>query len=101
MTRDIPLDEVFTWKEDFLDKARQAFGALTADASPLTYGDLKSRCDALDRECDPFFERVRSPAALFAPGLRIHMVKPGIVPDGVLRRCTCKEKEPPPDAAPI
>ena len=100
MTRDIPLDEVFTWKEDFLDKARQAFGSLVADASPLTYGDLKSRCDKIDREIDPFFEHVRSLEAPFDPGLRIHMVKPGEVPDGMLRRCTCKEKEPPPDAAP-
>ena len=93
--RDVPLDEVFTWKEDFLDKVREAFGGLVADASPLTYGDLRSRCDKIDRELDPFFEHVRSLAAPFDPGLQIHMVKPGVVPDGVLRRCTCKEKEDP------
>jgi hypothetical protein len=93
--RDVPLDEVFTWKEDFLDKAREAFGALTADASPTTYGDLKQRCEKIDRELDPFFENLRSLAEQFSSGLRIHMVKPGVVPDGVLRRCTCKKKETP------
>jgi hypothetical protein len=89
MTRDIPLDEVFTWEEDFLDKAQQAFGSLTADVSPLTYGDLKSRCEKIDREIDPFFEHVRSLEEPFDPGLRIHMVKPGEVPDGMLRACQC------------
>jgi hypothetical protein len=93
MSRDVPLDEVFTWKEDFLDKAREAFGPLTADASPATYGDLKSRCEKIDREIDPFFETVRALAAPFNPGLRIHMVKQNMVPDGILRRCSCKEKE--------
>ena len=93
MPRDVTLDEVFTWREDFLNKAREAFGGLVADASPLTYGDLKSRCDKIDRGLDPFFEDIRSLAAPFNPGLQIHMVKPGVVPDGVLRRCACKEKE--------
>jgi hypothetical protein len=92
MTRDVPLDEVFTWKEDFLDKAREAFNGLTADVSPATYGDLKQRCEKIDRELDPFFEHVRSLAAPFSPGLRIHMAKQNAIPDGILRRCSCMER---------
>jgi len=95
--RDVPLDEVFTWKEDFLDKAWEAFGSLVVDVSPLTYGDLKSRCDKIDRELDPFFENIRSLAVPLSKGLMIHMVKPGEVPDGILRRCACKCTEAPHD----
>jgi hypothetical protein len=86
--------EVLTWKEDFLDKAREAFNGLTADVSPATYSDLKSRCEEIDRELDPFFERIHSSAASFTfkPGLRIHMVKQNTIPDGVLRRCSCMER---------
>ena len=95
--RDVPLDEVFTWKEDFLDKAWEAFGSLVVDVSRLTYGDLKSRCDKIDRELDPFFENIRSLAVPLSKGLMIHMVKPGEVPDGILRRCACKCTEAPHD----
>ena len=87
--RDVPIDEVFTWREDFLDKAREAFGGLTVDVSPQTYGDLKDRCEKIDHEMDPFFEHARSLAPPFKPGLMVHMVKPGEVPDGMLRRCGC------------
>jgi hypothetical protein len=87
MTRDVSLDEVFTWREDFLTQALAAFGGTDCDASPQTYSDLKERCEDLDRKADPFFEHLPMPAPL--NGILVHMVKPGDVPDGVLRACQC------------
>jgi hypothetical protein len=88
--RDVSLDEVFTWKENFFIRAQEAFGGPICDVSPQTYSDLKVRCDKLDREIDPFFEHVRSLQPSPPPGaVTVHMVKPGEVPDGVLRACTC------------
>ena len=92
--RDVSVDEVFTWREDFGAKAKEAFGGWHVDVSPQTFSDLKDRCDRVGREADPFFERTHS-AGSFIPGpiplnsIRLHMVKSGEVPDGVLRGCTC------------
>ena len=88
--RDVPIDEVFTWKEEFVVKAREAFGCQDVDVSPSTYADLKQRCDKIEREIDPFFENCRSllPYSLPFNGITIHVVKVGEVPDGVLRGCT-------------
>lgn len=90
--RDVSIDEVFTWKEDLIPKAREAFGGLKCDVSPQTYSDLKVRCDKLDRGADPFFEHVRNLVSV--NGITIHMVKQGEVPDGVLRGCTCGAQVP-------
>jgi hypothetical protein len=89
--RDVPLDEVFTWREDFGRKAKEAFGTHTVDCSPLTYGDLKAKCDKVNREADPFFENVFLPPVPLN-GITVHMVKQGDVPDGVLRACRCAER---------
>lgn len=90
--RDVLLDEVFTWREDFGRKAKEAFGGPNCDVSPQTYSDLKLRCDKLDRELDPFFEHVRSLQSSPPPGaITVHMVKQGDVPDGVLRACQCRK----------
>jgi hypothetical protein len=93
--RDVLIDEIFTWREEFGQKAKEAFGGHSVDVSPRTYGDIKRRCDALEREADPFFEHALSllpepPVPL--NGIQIHMVKQGEVPDGVLRKCGCREK---------
>ena len=87
--RDVTIDEVFTWREDFGVKAREAFGGQRVDVSPQTFSDLKVRCDRLDREFDPFFERLRSLAPIPMNGITIHTVRQGEVPDGLLRGCTC------------
>ena len=87
--RDVPIDEIFTWREEFGLKAKEAFGGWRADVSPQTYSDLKLRCDRLEREVDPFFEHARSLAPVPLNGIVVHVVKPGEVPDGVLRGCTC------------
>jgi hypothetical protein len=89
--RDVPIDEVFTWKEEFGSKAKEAFGSDQVDVSPRTYSDLKQRCDMIEREIDPFFEHCRSLLPYEAPlnGIMIHMVRVGEVPDGVLRACQC------------
>jgi hypothetical protein len=88
--RDVTIDEVFTWREEFGCKAKEAFGGWWADVSPQTFLDLKDRCYQLDREQDPFFERM-NPLTSPVPwnGVRIHMVRVGEVPDGVLRGCAC------------
>lgn len=92
--RDVSIDEVFTWREEFGQKAREAFGGPNCDVSPRTYSDLKSRCDRLEREVDPFFERGNlSSAPVPLGGIKIHMVKQGEVPDGVLRACACGKKK--------
>lgn len=89
--RDVSIDEVFTWREEFSVKAKEAFGGWRVDVSPQTYGELKRRCDQLEREVDPFFEHARNllPEQIPLNGIRIHMVKPGEVPDGMLRACGC------------
>ncbi len=84
--RDVTIDEVFTWCEEFGAKAKEAFGGWRVDVSPQTYSDLKQRCDRLEREADPFFANV-SPVPL--NGIQVHMVKSGEVPYGVLRACGC------------
>jgi hypothetical protein len=91
MTRDVPIDEVFTWREEFGLKAKEAFGGWRVDCSPQTYCDLKQRCDRLDRELDPFFERVPRPEVPMN-GITVHMVRVGEVPDGVLRGCQCGQR---------
>jgi len=90
MTRDVPIDEVFTWREEFGLKAKEAFGGWRVDCSPQTYGELRDRCDRLDRELDPFFERAEIPRPEVPLNeIVVHMVKAGEVPDGVLRGCQC------------
>ena len=94
--RDVSVDEVFTWKEDFDTRAQEAFGCGTrsrpdVDVSPSTYADLKQRCDRIEREIDPFFERHWALLSDAAPmkGIVIHMVRTGEVPDGA-RRCSTR-----------
>ena len=50
--RDVTIDEVFTWREEFGVKAKEAFESQYVDVSPQTYSDLKQRCDRLEREVD-------------------------------------------------
>lgn len=92
--RDVPIDEMFTWREEFGAKAKEAFGGWRVDVSPQTYSELKQRCDRLERGVDPFFEHPRSIYLGLSPvplnGIRIHMIKSGEVPDGVLRACGCR-----------
>ena len=94
--RDVTIDEVFTWREEFGLKAKEAFGGWRVDVSPQTYSELKLRCDRVEREQDPFFEHINSVYLGLMPvplnGISIHMVKPGDVPDGVLRGCACKKE---------
>jgi hypothetical protein len=92
--RDVTIDEVFTWREELGAKAQEAFGGWLVDASPQTFADLKARCDQKDREIDPFFRRgygedgvIPAPTQLNA--IRLHMVRAGDVPDGILRGCSC------------
>ena len=81
--RDVSIDEVFTWREDFDHKAEEAFGGRLVEVSPHTFSDLKDHCDRLDREADPFFENLGGVVPL--NGIRIFVAKEGKVPDGVLR----------------
>jgi hypothetical protein len=87
--RDVSIEEVFTWREEFGVKAKEAFGGWRVDVSPQTYSELKQRCDRLDREADPFFEHIRSLMPVPLNGITVHVVKTGDVPDGVLRACGC------------
>jgi hypothetical protein len=87
--RDVSIEEVFTWRDEFGVKAKEAFGGWRVDVSPQTYSDLKQRCDRLDREADPFFEHIRSLTPVPLNGITVHMVKTGEVPDGVFRACGC------------
>lgn len=87
--RDVSIDEVFTWRDEFGAKAKEAFGGWFADVSPQTYSDLKQRCDRMDMEADPFFEHIRSLMPVPLNGITVHMVKTGEVPDGVLCACGC------------
>jgi hypothetical protein len=89
--RDVSIEEVFTWRDEFGVKAKEAFGGWNVGVSPQTYSDLKQRCDRLDREVDPFFEHVLSLLPVPLNGIRIHMVKTGEVPDGMLRGCARKK----------
>lgn len=81
--RDVSIDEVLTWREDFGRKAEEAFGGRLVEVSPQTFSDLKDRCERLDREADPFFENLGGVVPF--NGIRIYVVKVGEVPDGVLR----------------
>ena len=74
--RDVTIDEVFTWREEFGVKAKEAFGGWRVDVSPQTYSDLKQRCDRLEREVNPFFEKFLPESVPFN-GIKVHMVKPG------------------------
>ena len=57
--RQVTIDELFTWGEDFGLKARSAFGGHHCDCSSQTYADLKLKCDAVERKEDLLFDRVR------------------------------------------
>lgn len=84
--RDVTVDEIFEWKDEFGFKAKETFGSHCCDASPKTFSDMKARCDVIaSREIDIL--RVRHEPPL--NGIMIHMV-PGI-PDGFIVPCRCKE----------
>ena len=89
--RDVTIDEVFTWHEEFGQKAREAFGGSYCDVNPQTYSELKQRCDRLERAADPFFERLSPPVPL--NGVHIHCVTDRMIPDGILRGCQCRTTE--------
>jgi hypothetical protein len=86
--RDVSIDEVFTWGEDFGYKAKEAFGSHHCECSPNTFRDLKLRCDEVERRENPFFE----PRPVPFNGVQVHVVYSGI-PDGILRSCDCARSE--------
>ena len=86
--RQVTVDELFAWREDFGLKAREAFGGHHCDVSPQTYADLKIKCDVVERKNDPFFDLVR-PSVPFN-GISVH-IRDG-VPDGVVVACECKSE---------
>lgn len=79
--RDVPIDEVFTWREDFGRKAKEAFGSHRCYANMKTYADLKARCDIIEQHSEVW----RLPLAEMPPmnGVTITVDEP--IPDGVLR----------------
>lgn len=84
--RQVSLDELFTWREGFGLKAKEAFGGHYCDVSPQTYADLKLKCDVEETKTNMFFD----PLALWPPrnGISIH-IRDG-VPEGVVVACGCK-----------
>jgi hypothetical protein len=76
--RAVPIDEVFTWKEDFGKKAKEAFGGHNVDVSPQTFSDLKQRCDLIERDDNPYFERrIVQPSVPFN-GINVHVSYRGL-----------------------
>jgi hypothetical protein len=82
--RDVSINEVFTWRDEFGLKAKEAFGGWRVDVSPQTYSELKQRCDR-------WFDSQNTLSLMPVPlnEITVHMVKTGEVPDGVLRACGC------------
>ena len=91
MTRMVSIDEFFTWREDLGWKAKEAFGGWRCEVSQRTFADLKVRSDVLEREADPFFERmgVHPPVPLNGIQVRVNSA----VPDGFLASCGRDEAE--------
>ena len=85
MKRMVSIDEFFTWREDLGRNALEAFGGWRCDVSPKTFADLKARSDVIEREADPFFERMGVPPPVPLNGIQVHVSS--AVPDGFLVPC--------------
>lgn len=82
--RNVPIDEVFTWQEDFGLKAKEAFGNHACDASPATMSVIRERCDKIERDNEAYrFWPMPAPLN----GVVIHEVEG--IPDGVVAPCSC------------
>lgn len=79
--RDVTVDEIFTWREEFGLKAKEAFGSHNCYASMKTYADIKSRCDAIEQRNEVW----RIPLVEMPPMNGITITVDDSVPDGILR----------------
>lgn len=87
-TRNVSIDEVFTWRGDLGSKAKEAFGGDWCDVSPQTFSDIKERCERIDRENSVYRNFDMSPEPM--NGIYLHMVYG--LPDGVLIPCDCANR---------
>ena len=82
--RDVTIDELFTWKDDaegsFALKAAKAFGGHNAYVNHKTYGDIRERCDVIERTSNRY---------LFEPPIpqidSFYVRIDDSIPDGILR----------------
>lgn len=79
--RDVTVDEIFTWREDFGLKAKESFGAHRCYANMKTYAEIKSRCDEIERKTQAWMNPFIETPPL--NGVMIHI--DDSVPDGILR----------------
>jgi len=79
--RDVSIDEMFTWKDEFGLKAKEAFGSHRCYVNMATYSDIKQRCDVIER----YNELWRLPLAELAPWNGVTIEVDDSVPDGVMR----------------
>lgn len=79
--RDVTVDEIFTWREEFGLKAKEAFGSHNCYANNKTYADIKSRCDAIEQRNEVW----RIPFIEMPPMNGVIISIDDSVPDGILR----------------
>lgn len=89
--RDVTIEEVFTWREEFGLKAKEAFGAHHCDASPETCKQLRARCDKIIEGTVAVQPYLSPPLVPPLNGMMVHAVDG--IPDGILRACNCKPQE--------
>ena len=83
--RDVSIEEVFTWKEEFGAKAKEAFGSHRCYVSMTTYSDIKERCDVIERRNEIW----RIPLSEMPPLNGVTIEVDESVPDGILRGRQC------------
>lgn len=91
MPREVTIEEIFTWGEDFGRNAKEAFGGHYCDCSSQTFSDLKERCVREEIARWPYFNAPLVTLPTPWNGVQIHVAKE--VRDGVLVACSCR-KEP-------
>lgn len=79
--RDVTVDELFTWKEEFGLKAKEAFGSHRCYVNTATYSDIKQRCDVIEGQHEVW----RLPFVDMPPWNGVTIEVDDSVPDGVLR----------------
>ena len=79
--RDVSVDEMFTWKEEFGLKAKEDFGSHLCYVNMATYSDIKERCDVIEKRNEVW----RNPLSEMPPWNGVTIEVDDSVPDGVLR----------------
>lgn len=86
--RDVTIDELFSWKDEFSKNAAELLGR-AADVNPMTYLELKGRCEEVVRRESIWARPLEENPPLNS--LIVHVVTS--IPDGILRRCGCARGE--------